>query len=85
MKALLRRAAARIKLQKFEHAEADLLSVLEYEPKNMESLKQLQDLRNKTNKREENVVGIKITHYSLIILYPLAGIRSETNVKVYSI
>lgn len=42
-------------MQKFEHAENDLLKVLEYEPRNVESKGELQKLRSKMNKKEETV------------------------------
>lgn len=66
VKALHRRAAARIELKKYEHAENDLLQVLQYEPKNAESKKQLEKVRAMMSKKEEKVVYI-YTH-SLLIL-----------------
>lgn len=53
VKALQRRAAARVALDKLEDAELDFLRVLEIEPKNKESQAELAKVRLKLNKVEK--------------------------------
>ncbi|CAH1163900.1 unnamed protein product [Phaedon cochleariae] len=53
VKAYQRRAAARTSLNKLEHAESDLLRVIELEPKNKESLGELNKLRQKLKQKVE--------------------------------
>lgn len=71
VKALQRRAAARIEMQKYEYAEEDLLKVLQYEPKNIESKSQLEKLRSKMNKKLEEVQHSYLHFFSFVLIYLL--------------
>lgn len=46
-----------MKMQKFDLAEDDLLKVLQFEPKNMESKKELEILRTKLTQTTEKVTN----------------------------
>lgn len=50
-------------MQKFEHAEDDLLNVLQYEPKNIESKRELEKLIAKMKVKVIEVIRCKISDY----------------------
>lgn len=83
MKSYQRRAMARIGLGQLQEARADLLKVMELEPKNMASKAELMKLEKKINiKPQQKVI---LSYYSWYLCHENTDLMILTSFKKYSL